>query len=289
MIGEYGAAGVVQETVWLADTPVAVVRPNGAGFEIFYIWSDHLDSPRLVSDTANQVRWEWAQGEPFGGNAANENPGGLGSFAFNLRFPGQYFDQETGLHYNYFRDYDPAIGRYVQSDPIGLKGGINSYGYAWARPLAAMDLYGLSPADVQGVFGDVGNSFPDLRPGRDQIGFEPMQPGDTGGTKPWNGQIVVDQSWANKPCFTRDEYEELFFTLFHEGMHSSDSILRRFLTPNSSDDEHHGSIFRREYFERYRPNNTPQKMWGTPRDTPVDIDRLYRKYRERTPACCRGS
>jgi len=196
---------------------------------------------------------------------------------------------ENSTHYNYFRDYDPAIGRYVQSDPIGLKGGINTYGYVGGQPLVGVDRLGLTAADVQGVFRDVGSSFRDLHPGRDQIGLEPMQPGDTGGTKPWNGQIVVDPSWAEKPCFTRDEYEELFFTLFHEGMHSSDSMLRRFLTPNSSDNEHHGSIYRREYFERYRPKKPPTKMWGTPRDNPVDIERLYRKYRERTPACCKGN
>ena len=47
---------------------------------------------------------------------------GIG-FTFNLRFPGQYFDEETGLHYNYFRDYDPKTGRYIESDPIGLDGG----------------------------------------------------------------------------------------------------------------------------------------------------------------------
>jgi RHS repeat-associated protein len=63
----------------------------------------------------------------------------LGNFAFNLRFPGQYRDAETALHYNYFRDYDPQTGRYVQSDPIGLAGGINPYLYVRGNPLSYVD------------------------------------------------------------------------------------------------------------------------------------------------------
>ncbi|NJD25589.1 MAG: RHS repeat-associated core domain-containing protein, partial [Betaproteobacteria bacterium] len=78
----------------------------------------------------------------FGANPANENPAGLGAFAFNLRFPGQLFDAETGTHYNYFRDYDPAIGRYIESDPIGLEGGINTYGYVTGNPLSSFDATG---------------------------------------------------------------------------------------------------------------------------------------------------
>lgn len=62
---------------------------------------------------------------------------------FNLRFAGQYFDTETSYHYNYHRYYDPSIGRYLTSDPIGLAGGLNSYGYANGRPYQNMDPYGL--------------------------------------------------------------------------------------------------------------------------------------------------
>jgi RHS repeat-associated protein len=87
--------------------------------------------------------WKWDQQEPFGVNAANENPSGLGAFDLALRLPGQYFDRETNLHYNYFRDYDPGLGRYEESDPIGLKGGLSTYAYVSAKPLTYADPMGL--------------------------------------------------------------------------------------------------------------------------------------------------
>ena len=88
-------------------------------------------------------RWEWPIADPFGTGAPNENPAGAGAFSYNLRFPGQYYDVETGKHYNYFRDYDPAIGRYLKSDPIGLVAGTQSYGYARGSPSRLADSLGL--------------------------------------------------------------------------------------------------------------------------------------------------
>ncbi len=73
--------------------------------------------------------------EPFGKIATNAN----NSIEIFSRFPGQYVDNETGLYYNYFRDYDPSIGRYIESDPIGLEGGINTYGYAYQNPITNYD------------------------------------------------------------------------------------------------------------------------------------------------------
>jgi RHS repeat-associated protein len=144
LIGEYdGTGAAIQETLWLGDTPVAVIKPKTGGFDVFYIWSDNLGTPRQITDTSNVSRWEWANGDPFGNNAPNENPASAGVFSYNLRFPGQYFDVETGKHYNYFRDYDPAIGRYIESDPIGLFGGVNTYAYVGNWPLAATDPLGL--------------------------------------------------------------------------------------------------------------------------------------------------
>jgi RHS repeat-associated protein len=108
-----------------------------------YDHADHLNTPRLVANQSGQTVWRWDQQEPFGNNPADENPSGLGAFDLPLRLPGQYFDKETGLHYNYYRDFDPSLGIYKQSDPIGLKGGLNTYVYGYANPLALIDPKGL--------------------------------------------------------------------------------------------------------------------------------------------------
>ncbi len=73
----------------------------------------------------------------------DENPSGQGAFEFPLRFPGQYADNESNIHYNYFRNYDTTIGRYVESDPIGLRGGMNTYAYVKGNPLKWSDAKGL--------------------------------------------------------------------------------------------------------------------------------------------------
>lgn len=148
LIGEYDATGqLIQETVWLDDLPLATLRPTGTGnptpIAIHYVHADHLGTPRAVTRPGDdQLLWRWDNAEPFGNSAPDENPSGLGTFSYHLRFPGQFYDAETGLHYNYFRDYDPAIGRYSQSDPIGINGGLNTYAYVWGDPLQYSDSTG---------------------------------------------------------------------------------------------------------------------------------------------------
>ncbi len=110
-----------------------------------YVHADHLGTARAVTKpSTNQVVWVNENSEPFGNSMPNGNPSGLGAFVYNLRFPGQYADVETGTTYNYYRDYDPTTGRYRQSDPIGLKGGINTYAYVASQPLMLSDPRGLT-------------------------------------------------------------------------------------------------------------------------------------------------
>ncbi len=143
LIGEYDTFGArFAEHVYLGDIPIAVIKGAVATPEIYYVYADQINRPWSVSDTANQLRWRWNT-EPFGSSVASRNPAGLGTFAYNLRFPGQYFDQITRTHYNYYRDYSPDIGRYLESDPIGLRGGINTYAYVGGNPLNWRDPLGL--------------------------------------------------------------------------------------------------------------------------------------------------
>jgi RHS repeat-associated protein len=145
LLGEYdGSGNLIEETIWMGDVPVATLRPNGTGVSVYYIHTDHLNTPRrITSSSTNAIVWRW-DSDPFGTTAANQNPSGNGTqFVYNPRLPGQYYDAETGLNYNYFRDYDPAVGRYAQSDPIGLLGGINSYAYAAQNPISGVDPLGL--------------------------------------------------------------------------------------------------------------------------------------------------
>ncbi|MFC0130820.1 RHS repeat-associated core domain-containing protein, partial [Ralstonia solanacearum] len=135
----------IQETVYLGDTPVATIK-SGTGY---YVYADQIDTPRVITDTNNLMVWRWDQADPFGATLPDENPSGLGAFAYNLRFPGQVYDAETGKHYNANRDYDPASGRYVQSDPIGLNGGQwSTYGYVGGQPTRYADPNGLCIEDL---------------------------------------------------------------------------------------------------------------------------------------------
>jgi RHS repeat-associated protein len=121
---------------------LTVTAPSVDATEIFFIEGDQINTAREITDEFGALVWA-ADADAFGVNLPDENPAGKGAFTYNQRFPGQYFDKETGLHYNYYRDFDPQTGRYVQSDPIGLEGGINTYAYVSSNPLSEIDPLGL--------------------------------------------------------------------------------------------------------------------------------------------------
>ncbi|MEX2475971.1 RHS repeat domain-containing protein [Marinobacter sp.] len=127
-----------------------------AASQLYYIHTDHLGTPQVVTDSDQQVVWEGRQ-MPFGELHSQQ-----GTITQPLRFPGQYADQETGFSYNYFRDYDASLGRYIQSDPIGLGAGLNTYGYVSQNPSRFVDVFGLVQGsitfDVSGIVGPFGGS-----------------------------------------------------------------------------------------------------------------------------------
>ena len=149
LIGEYEASGSArQEIVYFDGAPVAVLQ----GSSRYYVHTDQLGTPRQISN-GNTVIWRW-ESDAFGSTLADEDPDGdQVAFTFNGRFLGQYFDTETGLHYNYYRTYDPGTGRYLESDPIGLNGSLNTYGYVGGNPLSFVDPFGLIDLKIPGTTG----------------------------------------------------------------------------------------------------------------------------------------
>lgn len=111
---------------------------------VFYYHNDHLGTPQVMTDEAGVTVWE-AEYLPFGEAAVNEDPDGDGVLVVsNIRFPGQYYDSETGLHYNWHRDYQPRTGRYLEADPIGIDQGRNHlYVYVQNDPVNLIDPLGL--------------------------------------------------------------------------------------------------------------------------------------------------
>ena len=148
-------SGSLGTTYFAPDQGGTLLAENDSGAWIDYVWlggrligrevngqleaigDDQVGRPQVVTNAAQAVVWS-AQNWSFTRNVTVSS-----SAPLNLGFPGQYFDEETGLWNNGFRDYDPTLGRYVESDPLGLKGGINTYAYVGGSPLLNTDPLGL--------------------------------------------------------------------------------------------------------------------------------------------------
>ena len=142
LIGEYGTTN--RDYVWLGDLPVAVIDNTINGSvttsTVNYVTVDQLGTPRVVTDATGTVIWSWAyQGNPFG----EQQPTSTTGYVLNLRYPGQYYDAESGTNYNVNRNYDPPIGRYDQPDPMGQAAGPSLYAYVGGNPLRFIDPLGL--------------------------------------------------------------------------------------------------------------------------------------------------
>lgn len=136
LYGEYDNSGnFIREYVYLNGAPLAQVNA-GSPETVTYLHPDHLGTPKYGTNAGGTQVWAWAP-DAFG----NGSPSGAATV--NLRMPGQFYDAESSLFYNWNRYYNPATGRYISSDPIGLEGGINTFLYAAASPVMLIDQEGL--------------------------------------------------------------------------------------------------------------------------------------------------
>jgi RHS repeat-associated protein len=144
LIAETTASGATQkEYIYLEGKPLAEI----AGSDVYYVHTDHLGTPQAMTDSSRNIVWK-GDYKPFG--EVNEVVGAVDN---NFRFPGQYYDAESGLYYNWNRYYLAGVGRYLTADPIGLDGGMGLYGYAEGNPVNKIDFKGLAAyidSDISG-------------------------------------------------------------------------------------------------------------------------------------------
>ncbi|MBA8889705.1 RHS repeat-associated protein [Dokdonella fugitiva] len=194
LTGEYSGTGTAQaEYIYLDNIPVGVFK----GGALYYIETDHLGTPRqVVKPLGNVVVWKWDfLQNTFGNSAPNQDPDGDSvQFVLGMRFRGQYYDLETDLAQNYFRDFDARRGRYLQSDLIGLNGGLATYAYSGANPLRYVDAYGLQ---AEPGLGDQFNPGGARGPGNADYTqyFETRFPNTIAG-----GKLLFDERIRKKIC-----------------------------------------------------------------------------------------
>jgi RHS repeat-associated protein len=131
----------------------------------YAVHSDHLASPRRISDANAAPVWNWdffgaTTANAFGENAAQNETAAPSGFTYANRFPGQYLDAQSGVHYNYFRDYEPGTGRYVESDTLGLVDGPSTYSYTRSAPLTYVDPTGEASTKGKGFPNERGSCRP---------------------------------------------------------------------------------------------------------------------------------
>ena len=127
------------DPIWQADLTAGQSPSLTTGATFNYLQTDHLGTPMLATTRTGALSWKGVS-EAFGAAGVLQ---GQSTTTMNLRFPGQYFDEETGTHYNFRRDYQPRVGRFLQNDPVALWGGVNVYAYVGGNPIFSIDPRGL--------------------------------------------------------------------------------------------------------------------------------------------------
>ena len=212
MLAEHSSAsGQWTSYLWLGGTPVGLVKGN----TLYWVHPDHLGRPEMVTNTAAQRVWR-AANLAFERNVVLDQIGG-----YNLGFPGQYWDAESGVWQNGFRDYEATLGRYLQSDPIGLNGGINTYSYVGASPIANSDFYGLTQEDIDCLFGLAREREGDLK-FPNELEVRDLS-GSVGRTNYLTRTISVDDRYLN--TLTPRQRIDLYDTIVHEGLHLTRGLI----------------------------------------------------------------
>ncbi len=190
LIGRIGKTGKKDRVV----IKVVEAGAESTPASLYQLHTDQLATIHTITDKDQTIVWRGehdAFGQTYATIEALDNP---------LRFLGQYEDEETGLHYNWHRYYNPATGRYIASDPIGLAGGLNTFGYVDSNPLRFLDMTGLSIYDVGKIRNEFHRSIKKLNEqGR-------RSPGSSIVNMLWNNANAYYNPWSDfERCYDQSE------------------------------------------------------------------------------------